>query len=756
MYNSLYLNQGFGMMSDIGLFADVAQTDWSWAPLLADFDNDGWKDLMVTNGFRKDTKNNDWALELAKVRQSKGADYSPNDYYEHLKKADVTPVSNQLFRNEGGLKFKSVGDEWGFATPSFSNGAAYGDLDGDGDLDLVINNLDAPAFVYRNNINTQGQHNFIRFQLTDGKSSTASMNANICLYTGAEMQCNDQYFTRGYQSYVEPIVHFGLGEKSRIDRVVIRWNDGQESTIENPEINKVHLVDKNKIGSQPRKRATSSAHFANLSESNLLPAFQHQENEFNDFAKEILLPHRQSMLGPAVAVGDVNGDQLEDFYVGGAKDQAGVLYLQGGNAQFTQQTVIAFTQDRKYEDCGAAFLDVDGDGDLDLYVASGGGGDFEGQEQLLQDRLYLNDGKGGFRAASNQLPPITSSTKAIAVADWDQDGDLDIFVGGRTSPGRYPLAPTSYLLVNQQGVFTDQTASLAPALREAGMITAASWTDTDADGRKDLVIVGEWMPISIFKNTGSGLEASKEIAGLDNTTGWWNSLAVADFDGDGDEDIIAGNIGLNNKFHPSPEKPLYVYANDFDNNGILDIVLSKIYKGRQVPVRGKECSSEQMPFLQEKFPTYAAFANADLATIYEEEALQEAVHYEAVNFASVYLENQGEGRYVVKELPIEAQLAPVNGIVIKDFDGDGTLDLVLAGNRMQTEVETQQYDAGKGLFLQGTGGGNFKTTLNIQATGLFLRNDVKDLQLIHLGADRVPGFLVANNNNKLELYGYRK
>ncbi len=755
MYNSLYLNQGFGVMSDIGLFAGVSQTDWSWAPLLADFDNDGWKDIMVTNGYRKDTKNNDWRNGLNELRQRKGAAYSPADYYEHLQKADVNPVQNQLFKNKGGLEFESVEEEWGFTTPSFSNGAAYGDLDLDGDLDLVINNLDLPAFVYRNNTSEQKQSNFIRFQLRDGKSSQASMHAKICLYTGEQMQCNDQCFTRGYQSYVEPIVHFGLGQTSRVDRVVIDWNDGQRSTIEHPQINQLHLIDKNKIAQQPYERKAKAGSFANITNGYLNPAFRHQENEFNDFAKEVLLPHRQSMLGPAIAVGDVNGDGLEDFYVGGAKYQASALYLQSNDGHFNQQAVTAFSQDRNYEDGGAAFLDVDGDADLDLYVASGGGGDLEGEEELLQDRLYLNDGKGGFQRATDRLPLISSSTKAIAVEDWDKDGDLDIFVGGRTSPGNYPLPPTSYLLINDQGTFTDQTATLAPTLRQAGMITAALWADTDADGKNDLVVVGEWMPISVFKNTGSGLEINNEIAGLENTTGWWNSLAMSDFDGDGDQDIVAGNIGLNNKFHPSPEKPLYVYAHDFDHNGVLDIVLSKIYNGKKVPVRGKECSSEQMPFLNEKFPTYASFANADLTSIYEEEELQEAVQYEAVNFASLYLENQGNGNYKITALANEAQLAPINGIVVKDFNRDGKPDMILAGNRMQTEVETPQYDAGKGLYLQGIGNGKFITSIKMEDTGLFLHDDVQDLKLIHLGANRVPGFLIANNNNKLELYVYR-
>lgn len=750
MVNTFCINNGFGIMSDIGLYAGVSKTDWSWAPLLVDFDNDGFKDFVVTNGYKKDTKNNDWLISLNKLRAEKGDAYTTDDYYEHLLTADVTPVPNPIFKNINGLKFKEKTDDWGFSTPSFSNGAAYADLDRDGDLDFVTNNFDQPAFIYRNNGRERKDGNYIQFKLTDGETNNTTLYSKVNIHYGDKMQSADYAVSRGYLSSVEPIAHFGLGSQTEIDKVEILWNDGQQSIIQNPKINQVHIIDKQKTSITPQNKEKTIPLFANISERYLIPPFIHQENSYNDFHKEILLPHSQSKLGPALAVGDVNADGNEDFYIGGAKNQNGILYLQNGSGQFKAQPTNTFNQHRRHEDTGAKFMDIDGDKDLDLYVASGGGGDFEGEEDLLQDRIYINDGKGNFSYKKDGLPKMPSSTKAIAELDWDKDGDLDLFVGGRTTPGKYPLAPTSYLLVNNNGTFTNQTKTLAPELESIGMVTAAAWSGMD------LLVVGEWMPITLFKNTGAGFENDTESLGIENTNGWWSSLLKNDIDGDGDDDFIVGNIGLNNKFHPSKEKPLYIYANDFDDNGQLDIVLSKIYKGNKVPVRGKECSTQQMPFIAEKFPTYEGFATASLEDIYEEEQLSNSTQYEATNFSSVILINNGNGNFEIRELPKEAQLAPINGIIAKDFDKDGIKDLILAGNLRHTEVETPIYDAGKGLFLKGIGDGKFTTKTQIEYSGLFLHKDVKDLALIHVGMNKRPGFLVANNNEQLDLVVYRQ
>jgi len=755
MMNSLCINNGFGIMSDVGLYAGVSQTDWSWAPLFADIDNDGYKDLMVTNGYKKDTKNNDWQIALEKISKAKGADYTAKDYFDHLQKADVNPVPNSIFKNMNGLKFESKVDDWGFSTPSFSNGAAYADLDQDGDLDVVINNFDQPAFVYRNNSRESKNGNYIQFKLKDSSSENTVLHSKLNIYYDGKMQSSDYSFTRGFQSSVGRLVHFGLGDQDKVEKLEIIWPDGKQSTIQNPAINQLHDIDRKKSTPTIKTKEKVIPLFANLSNSYLHPKYKHKENSFNDFRKEILLPHRQSTIGPSVAIGDVNGDGTEDFYIGGAKGQNGALYLQNSSGHFYAQNTNAFEKSAAHEDTGAKFLDIDGDNDLDLYVASGGGGDLEGKEDLLQDRLYINDGIGNFSLDKSRLPKITSSTKAIAEIDWDNDGDLDLFVGGRTTPGKYPIAPSSYLLENNKGTFTNKIKILAPELENIGMVTDADWIDADNDNDMDLIIVGEWMPITLFKNNGKGFENKSRSMGIQNSKGWWSSLLKSDIDQDGDDDFIIGNIGLNNKFHPSEEKPLYIYANDFDGNDQLDIVLSKIYKGQKVPVRGKECSSQQMPFITEKFPTYEGFATASLEDIYEVEQLNNSVQYEANNFASVYLKNNNDGTFEMIELPKEAQLAPINGIVAKDFDNDSIIDLVVGGNLKQTEVETPLYDAGKGLFLKGTKEGKFNTNTQIEYSGLFLHKDVRGLALIHIGPNKRPAFIVSNNNDEIDLVVYR-
>lgn len=755
MYNSLHLNRGQGNFSEIAHLTGMAQTDWSWAALLFDLDNDRQKDLLITNGFKRDTKDQDWSNAVKARFDKDGRD--PGIYYEELLKANSVPVSNYVFQNTGSLGFSNKTKEWGFDDPSFSNGAAYGDLDNDGDLDLVVNNLESQAFLYRNNTSEKGLSHYIQFELKQGNTNNGVLNSKVKLYAGGETQLVEYSFTRGYLSGMQPLAHFGLGDATQVEKAEIIWPDGRITTISNPAIDTKHIIDRNEAtGVLSSKESAGPGLFFDIAGQARGLTFQHQENAFNDFETEILLPHMQSTLGPSLAVGDVNGDGMEDFYVGGAKGQPGELYIQTIAEGLTKSSQAAFAPDGKYEDLGSEFFDADGDGDLDLYVASGGGADLGTEGSMYQDRLYLNSGDGNFSKASGRLPRITASTAVIEPQDWDNDGDMDLFVAGRTTPGKYPLPPRSYLLQNNGGRFTDVTVQMAPDLVNPGMVTGASWSDINSDGKKDLMVVGEWMGVLAFENTGSQLKNVSEAMGLEDSAGWWYSIASGDFDKDGDEDFIIGNLGLNNKFQPKPGKPLHIFSNDFDDNGTLDIVLSKMYKGNLTPVRGKECSTEQMPFLEEKFPMYSGFASSTLEQIYGPEKLNSALHYEVKSFASVMLVNKGDGSFEKRELPREAQISPIVDMVVYDFDKDGNLDVVIGGNMYNTEVETPAYDAGKGLYLKGLGDGTFLPLPKIQDSGIFMPLNTKDLALLHVGGEQRPTILTANNNSRLQLFAWTR
>ena len=750
MFNALQVNRGDGYFSEIALSSGVAKTDWSWSAMFADFDNDGFKDFLVTNGFRKDTRNNDFIQELADATKSIEEIEKRKVVFELLQKAESNPVPNYLFKNNGNYSFEDKSSAWGLDQPSFSNGAAYADLDLDGDLDLIINNIDEKAFVFENIVSDYRNGNHIRFELLDYSEKKPAYNSKITVHHGDKLQYAELHPVRGYQSSVENIIHFGLQDESEVDSVIIEWFRGSTTVMRNLKANKKYTISQKEAKTYTNNKKSTIPQFSSIYLANSENQFKHHENNFDDFEMEILLPHRQSTLGPFIAVGDVNGDSKEDYFVGGAKGQAGQLHIQALNVGFTQATNQPWIADKDCEDMGVVLFDFDGDEDLDLYVASGGGGEYKTNDQRLQDRLYLNDGSGNFKKANNTLPRMRTSSGRVKVADFDRDGDLDLFVAGRTNPGKYPLPADSYILRNDDGVFTDVTDDLIPQLRQFGMVTDATWVDYNGDGLLDLFTVGEWMAIHCFKNTGKGFEEVTEDLGLGQKTGWWYSIASADFDNDGDYDLIAGNIGKNNKFQPNSQKPLHIYCNDFDDNGTLDIVLSKNYKDNLVPIRGKECSTAQMPFVSENYPTFKSFAKASLSDIYGEEKLSNALHYSANSFHSYYIENMGDDGFIFHELPVEAQLAPINAILAEDFNNDGNMDVLLIGNNFQTEVETPKYDAGKGLFLSGNGDGSFETSLNHLETGIRLDLDSRDIKKIHLDKNDVDVILVSNNNDAIQ------
>ncbi len=734
MHNSLHINQGSGVFAEIAHMAGVAKTDWSWAALFADFDHDLQKDLFITNGFKRDVMNNDFQTYLR--------DTGKKATIEDILKNSITSVRpNFIFKNNGNLTFTDKSKAWGLGEAVNSNGAAYSDLDNDGDLDLVVNHMEAISTVYEN-MGTAG--NYLKIALKGNAQNKQAIGAVVEIHSNGNYQQYHQQPVRGYQSSSSPLIHVGLGNARQADTIKVYWPGGATSMLTNVKANKTIEIDAGKTMSLPIPVAKSKIIFSKLS-SIAADKIRHEEKEYNDFEKEVLLPHKQSQLGPALAVADINGDGLEDFYVGGAAGQSGQLYVQKAGQPF-QLSPQNWSVDKGAEDVGALFFDADGDGDQDLYVASGSN-EFPSKDKRYQDRLYINN-QGKFNK-SNALPNMSTSTKAIATADVDGDGDQDIFVGGRLLPERYPNAADSYLLINDKGKFSIANEEQAPDFNQLGMVTDAQFSDIDGDQDQDLLITGEWMPVTVFKNDAGKFENATASYGLDKTNGWWWSLTASDLDGDGDDDYLLGNLGKNSKFKATTDKPFFVYANDFDNSGNQDIVLTfEDKKGTMRPVRGRECSSEQMPFIQEKFPDFQSYAEASIFDIHSADKLETAIKYPAYTFESAILWNDA-GKLRLETLPIPAQTAPIQDAVIDDFDKDGDLDILAVGNMFHTEVETTRYDAGTGYFLRNNGKGEFSYVPNMEH-GFFTRGNVKQLKALKIGNAR--GLLVGNNNNVLQAY----
>ncbi len=749
MFNGCYLNSGDGVMSDIAHLAGVAQTDWSWSPLLTDLNNDGLKDLYITNGVYRDVTNNDWRKPVLEAMRNDSL--SKKKYFELLQKAPQTPLVNAVFQNMNGLQFEGVEKEWGLDSTSFSNGLAVGDLDNDGDLDIVTNNIGQSAFIIENTAANRGA-GYIRLQLTAPNNASALVDgAKVQIWIGGEQQLAENRFTRGYMSYSEPIIHFGLGQNAphKIDSVVIHWpNKGTQVLMDLP-TNATHKIEyKNAPVIDYPAEPTAYWDLTNLA---FRTPIQHRENAFDDFKIEQLLPQRTSTMGPALAVGDVNGDGLDDFYLGGAKGKKGTLMVQTAGGYFNEQKVAAFVAQSAGEELGALFLDVDGDQDLDLYIARGGGGDVKGQPELLQDLLYLNSGNGDFVLAKGKLPQMSTSTKAIAAFDWDEDGDLDVFVGGRNVPGNYPFGVRSYFLENKKGTFVDVTKDFAPAFLNFQMITAACWIEKGVNAKPNLVVVGEWMDPQLHVLDEVAIDewrlTPKKLPAFANKTGWWNTVEYFTFE---DQQILVlGNLGLNNKFHVSEDHPLHLAAGDFDGNGISDALLIKNYKGNMVPVRGLQCSSGQIPEIKERFQTYDAFASADIFEIIGRDLTEEDLLLRANTFESGWMTIDENEVGSFQPFPIEAQVSPIMGAVSIGND------LILAGNLSTTEIETTAYDAGKGIVLRASVNPQGVLGFSVLPTtksGVFLTGDVRQLVPILISSEELAGFIAASNNYKVNVY----
>ncbi len=764
MRNTLQLNRGNHIVngkpmvsfSEIGQLAGIEKTDWSWAPLLADLDNDGWKDLYITNGYRRDVTN----LDFIAFNQQAATFGTPKAQFEHTKEQlynlPEVNIAKYAYRNRGNdpelsLRFEDVSRAWGLDQLGYSNGAAYSDFDNDGDLDLVTNNIDADAFVLENRLNQSEKQtpHWLRLKILPQNGLPVVIGTKVWLYAGGQMQMQELAPVRGFVSTVENIVHFGLGSISRFDSLVIRYPNGEKQTVFEGKIDRMLTVKYQPEGKWKPLPEIQPIFWEVSGEKTRLD-FTHNKNSVVDFDRTPLLPHQYSKNGPCLATGDANGDHFDDFFAGSDYGQLSKIYLQQKNGQFTTVTLPG---SGAYDDMGAAFFDADGDGDQDIYVVSGGSRQ-EGLSLAYQDRLYLNDGnpKPSFTLAANALPPTRSSGYCVSVGDFDGDGDLDIFRGGRIIPGQYPKPADSYLFRNEGSSkngprFQDVTDQLAPGLRHIGLVTASLWTDTDGDKRPDLMLVGEWMAPTIFHNENGRLILQKQQA-LAQATGWWCSLLAGDFDGDGDTDYVAGNLGLNCKFRASQTEPVRVFADDFDHNGRLDPILTFYLDHQHVPVAQRDVLMIQIPSIRKRFPKYHDYASHPFEELFSKEERKNAYAKEAAQMASCYIENKGKAGFKLHQLPIEAQMAPLNGMQSEDFNHDGKLDLLLAGNFYGTETIGGQQDAGKGLLLAGDGKGGFKTVSN---TGLCLDKDVRSLVRLNR-MDGSVWWLAGNNGGKLQIW----
>lgn len=754
MQNSLQLNQGtlndnLPLFSNVSRLAGVSSTDWSWGGLLADFDNDGWKDLFVTNGIRRDVNNKDFYNKHRDFFKKMESDPNYKNKEEQVKLLNYLneipseKLANYMYVNNKDLSFKDVTMEWGFEEKTFSNGVAFSDLDNDGDLDLIINNLNDVASIYENN---SKKNNYLSITL-QGTENQTPYGSKVFVKTKESFQMQEYNTVRGYMSSVSPKLHFGVNNVDNVESLVVKWPDGKESKLENIEVNQQISIDySTAVISSVKVKMSDGKIFSTVNDKT---PYKHQENIFDDFEDEILLPHKNSAYGPTIAVGDLNGDNKMDYIIGGAVAQAATLFIQQENGVFKELHLDSFEKDKYHEDLGIALFDADQDGDNDLYIVSGGN-EFELNSKGYQDRFYENKGDLIFERNLTAIPDIRISGLEISFNDFDHDGDLDLFLGGRVYPKKYPSPVNSKILENRSTKgsisFVDVSQEKLPQLENIGMVTDSEWIDFDNDGWDDLVLVGEWMPIRFFKNTKGKFSEVKDDLLNYETTGWWYSIAKGDFDNDGDLDLIAGNLGENYKYQATIQNPFKIYFNDFDENQKPDIVLSYTSKSLEYPVRGRQCSSQQMPAIKYKFKDYNSFAGATLEEIYTDKMLANSLSYQVHSFESVYLENIEHG-FKIKSLPKQAQFSNINQIVVSDFDGDQNLDAILAGNLYNSEVETPRNDSSFGLWLKGDGNGNF-IPKTMAESGLKIIGEVRSLKKINV--NEVDYLLVGKNNDSLQ------
>ncbi len=743
MRNVMQVNTGTGAFIDVAFFAGLDSTDWTWAGIFGDLDNDGFEDAFFTNGIERNVQDSDLNLKIGVAKKAGG---TAEELKEIFLQSPRFKERNLAFKNRGDLNFDNTSKEWGLDDLSVSHGAVMVDLDRDGDLDLIVNNMNDPLGIFRNNGSAKG----ILVSLQGQESNSFGLGSRVSIEL-ANGQILSRILTssRGYMSACEPVLHFGVGDSAKIKSLKVQWPTGKTQSFSSLDSGKHYRITENSKASSPAPapHPPEKTLFTRTAPDTRGLSFKHEENAYNDFLTQPLLPNRLSRFGPALSLGDLNGDSFPDIFVGAAAGFGAQLFHGQAGGKFSPAASSLPLHDARFEDVASSFFDADQDGDLDLYVVSGGA-HMPDQDPHYRDRLYLNDGKGSLTTAPDgSLPDLRNSGSCVVPCDYDGDGDLDLFIGSRHVPGRYPTTPGSSLLRNEKGRFTE----VESPMDQAGMVTGAVWADLNGDKRPDLALTTEWGPVKIFQNTKEGFIETTLAAGFSDLTGWWTCIAAIDADQDGDLDLVAGNFGLNTKYDVDSDHPATLFASDFGNQGQLQLVEAKHKEGKLLPVRGRSCSTSAMPHLRKNAPTYTTFASKSLSELYTPEALKKALRFEANTLASTLFRNDGSGRFTSEALPTLSQLAPVMSIASGDFNADGKIDLALGQNFYDAQRETGRMNAGLGVILISSGDGKFKELWPKQS-GLTKRTNLRQLKSADLDSDGDLDLISGNNRQSLELF----